>query len=110
VLLRRLFFMARVAKLNPKVCDLSLALEEFLLAKQADGISQRTLDDYRFHVETFLKVHPNTTNYEAIRKAVIRYFSQPSSPGYRNIKLRYLKAFFNWCVTYFREKGLDYHR
>lgn len=91
--------MAKVAKLNPKVLDLSHALEEFLLAKQADGVSQRTLDDYRFHVEAFLKASPNATTYEALQKAVFRYFSQPCSPGYRNIRLRYLKAFFNWCVA-----------
>ncbi|MGB9660859.1 MAG: tyrosine-type recombinase/integrase [Moorellaceae bacterium] len=91
--------MPRLAKLNPKVVDLSQALEEFLLYKQADGISQRTLDDYRYHVETFLKTNANLTTYEALQKAVIRYFSQPCSPGYRNIKLRYLKAFFNWCVA-----------
>jgi len=93
------FIMPRLAKLNPKVMDLSQALEEFLLAKQADGISKRTLDDYRYHVETFLKANSNLTTYEALHKAVIRYFSQPCSPGYRNIKLRYLKAFFNWCVA-----------
>lgn len=91
--------MPRLAKLNPKVVDLSQALEEFLIYKQADGISQRTLDDYRYHVEAFLKANANLTTYEALQKAVIRYFSQPCSPGYRNIKLRYLKAFFNWCVS-----------
>jgi len=68
--------MARLAKLNPKVCDLSLALEEFLLARQADGLAQRTLDDYRYHVETFHKANANLTTYEALQKAVIRYFSQ----------------------------------
>lgn len=99
MVLRRLFFMAKLAKLNPKVFDLSLALEEFLLARQADGLAHRTLDDYRYHVETFLKANPNLTTYEALQKAVIRYFSQPCSPGYRNIKLRNLKAFFNWCVA-----------
>lgn len=91
--------MPKLAKLNPKVCDLSLALEEFLLARQADGLAQRTLDDYRWHVGKFLETCQDAATYEAVRKAVIRYFSQPSSPGYRNIKLKYLKAFFNWCVA-----------
>ncbi|MDK2894243.1 MAG: integrase/recombinase XerD [Moorella sp. (in: firmicutes)] len=91
--------MPKLAKLNPKVCDLALALEEFLLARQADVLVQRTLDDYRWHVGKFLETCQNTTTYEAVRKATIRYFSQPASPGYRNIKLKYLKAFFNWCVA-----------
>lgn len=62
--------MGRVVKLNPKVMDLSQALEELLLAKQADGIPQRTLDDYRYHVEAFLKASPDLTTYEALQKAV----------------------------------------
>jgi len=99
VVLRRLFFMGRIAKLNPRVLDLSYALDEFLLARQADGLAPSTLEVYRRHVETFLKASPNLTTYEALRKAVIRYFSQPCSPAYHNIKLRHLKAFFNWCVA-----------
>ncbi|MGI9953548.1 tyrosine-type recombinase/integrase [Moorellaceae bacterium AZ2] len=94
--------MPRIVKFNHRVVqrvDLEDALEEFLLAKQADGISQRTLDDYRSHVTAFLKASPNLTTYDALQKAVIRYFSQACSPGYRNIRLRYLKAFFNWCVA-----------
>ncbi|MDN5347826.1 MAG: hypothetical protein PWP65_1390 [Clostridia bacterium] len=35
--------MPKLAKLNPKVFDLSLALEGFLLARRADGLAQRTL-------------------------------------------------------------------
>jgi len=76
-------------------------LEEFLFTKQADGISERTLKDYRYHVTAFLKFiggDKKPVDYETIRQGVIRYFSQPSSSGYRNIKLRNLKVFFNWCV------------
>ncbi|MGB9661291.1 MAG: tyrosine-type recombinase/integrase [Moorellaceae bacterium] len=91
--------IAKTVKLNPRVLDLSQALEEFLLAKQADGIAPASLENYRFHVETFLKASPNLNTYEALQKAVMRYFSQPCSPGYRNIRLRHLKAFFNWCVS-----------
>lgn len=91
--------MGGIAKLNPKVLDLSYTLDEFLLAKQADGLAPSTLEIYRRHVEAFLKANPNLTTYEALQKAVIHYFSQPSSPGYRNVKLRHLKAFFNWCVA-----------
>jgi hypothetical protein len=68
--------MGRIAKLNPKVLDLSHALDEFLLAKQADGLAPSTLEVYRRHVEAFLKANPNLTTYEVIRKAVICYFSQ----------------------------------
>ena len=89
--------MKKIAKISTKLPDLFLALDEFLLVKEADGLAQCTLNDYRRHVGNFLETCQGST-YEALRKAVIRYFSQPSSPGYRNVRLRYIKAFFNWCV------------
>ncbi|MCG0278490.1 MAG: tyrosine-type recombinase/integrase [Thermanaeromonas sp.] len=93
--------MGKLARIRskPVEVDLEEAVEEFLHSRRADGVAERTLDDYRYHVEAFLKANPNITTYEALQKAVIRYFSQPCSPGYRNIRLRYLKAFFNWCVS-----------
>lgn len=90
--------MRRISRLNPKLLNLSKILDEFLVVKRADGISQRTLDDYHYHVKAFLDSSPNISTYDDLQRAVIRYFTQPYSPGYRNIKLRYLKAFFNWCV------------
>jgi len=95
------FIMGRLTRIhpNPVGVDLEEAVEEFLHSRRADGISQRTLDDYRFHVTAFLKANPNVNTYEALRKAVIHHFTQPCSPGYRNIRLRYLKAFFNWCIA-----------
>ncbi|HHY37485.1 MAG TPA: hypothetical protein GX507_00900 [Clostridia bacterium] len=38
--------MSKLTRLKPKVSDLSLALEEFLLARQADGLAKRALNDY----------------------------------------------------------------
>lgn len=91
--------MSRVAKLKPKVADLRGALEEFLLYKAGDGAAQRTLADYTYHVNAFLAAYPNLPDYEALRKAVVEYLARPVSPTTRNIRLRYLKAFFNWCVA-----------
>lgn len=93
--------MAKLAKLKTPQLDFHFILSEFLLSRQADGISPRTLEDYRRHVSSFLRASPNISDYDSLYKATIKYFSQPCSPGYRNIKLRYLRAFFNWCV----EKG-----
>ncbi|MGB9662315.1 MAG: hypothetical protein ACPL5F_09925 [Moorellaceae bacterium] len=47
--------MDKIAKLNPKILELSLALEEFLLTKQADGLASSTLAVYHQHVKDFLK-------------------------------------------------------
>lgn len=88
----------KVVRLNQRVADLRHALEEFLLFRQASGAAKRTLDDYRYHVGAFLKASPGVAGYEDLQKAVVRYLSQPCSTGYRNIKLKYLRSFFNWCV------------
>ncbi|MGB9780459.1 hypothetical protein [Caldanaerobacter sp.] len=90
--------MRRISRLNPKLLNLSKILDKLLVVKRADGISQRTLDDYHYHVKAFLDSSPNISTYDDLQRAVIRYFSYPYSPSYRNIKLRYPKVFFNWCV------------
>lgn len=90
--------MGKLAKLKPRFVNLYHVLEEFLLYKEANGLAKRTLEDYKYHVESFLKANPNIADYETLRSAVLRYMRQPCSAGYRNIKLRYLKGFFNWAV------------
>ncbi|KXG73767.1 Tyrosine recombinase XerC [Fervidicola ferrireducens] len=90
--------MHKLVRFKQSIPDLKHVLEEFLLARQADGLSRRTLEDYRWHVGKFLESSGDLSDYEAIRKAVLHYFSRLCSPGYRNIKLKYLRAFFNWCV------------
>lgn len=90
--------MPKLVKLKQSAVDIKQTLEEFLLVRQANGLSKRTLEDYRWHIEKFLEFSSSPSNYEAVQKAVLRFFSQPCSPGYRNIKLKYLRAFFNWCV------------
>lgn len=84
-------------RLRPE--DFHSALEEFLVFKQAQGMAKRTLEDYKYHVGRFLSQYPKFSTYEELRNAVYQYLSQPCAPGYRNIKLKYLKAFFNWCVS-----------
>lgn len=93
--------MAKLAKLKSRcVPDLKSVLEEFLLFKAGDGASRRTLKDYRYHVESFLASLPSSQeDYEVLRKAAVLYLAQPVSAATRNIRLRYLKAFFNWCVS-----------
>ncbi|MFO7153243.1 MAG: tyrosine-type recombinase/integrase [Bacillota bacterium] len=88
----------KLIKMHLQLPDLRLALEEFLVYKQAQGISKRTLDDYVFHVNRFLSQYQNLSTYDDLQKAAYQYLAQPCSAGYRNLKLKYFKAFFNWCV------------
>ncbi|MGB9792226.1 MAG: tyrosine-type recombinase/integrase [Thermacetogeniaceae bacterium] len=91
--------MAKIARLTARNVNLCHALSEFLLFKQAGGTSERTLKDYGYHLNAFLKAYPKLKSYDDVRNAVLAYLSKPCSPAYRNIKLRYLRSFFNWCVS-----------
>lgn len=74
------------------------ALDEFLLVKQADGISETTLEDYRYHINLFFKRHPQAWNEEKLKRAVLEYMAEPIKPATYNIRRAYLGAFFKWCV------------
>jgi len=91
--------MAKIARLASRNVNLSQALDEFLLFKQASGAAKRTIDDYRYHVRTFLNAYPKLSTYEEIKEAALKHLSQPCSPAYRNIRLRNLRSFFNWCTS-----------
>lgn len=77
----------------------SEALEEFLLLRQAQGLAPRTLQDYRIHVGRFFRYYDC---WPDVSRAALEYMAKPCSPGYYNIKLKYLRVFFAWC----RERGL----
>lgn len=93
------FIMARIAKLVPKTVDLHKVLDEFLLFKAGDGAAKRTLEDYAYHVNRFLNRSPGIHDYQALQEAVYRYFAEETAPATRNIRLKYLRAFFSWCLT-----------
>ena len=84
------------------------ALQSFLFWKQAQGLSERTVKDYRSHVALFFKRHPEAYN-DNLKPAVFEYMAQPVKPATFNLRLVYLKAFFEWCVgeKIFEENPLD---
>jgi site-specific recombinase XerD len=75
------------------------ALQSFLFWKQAQGIAPRTLEDYRKHVTQFFTRYPQAYQEENLRKSIQEYMAQPVKPATFNLRLVYLKAFFNWCVA-----------
>lgn len=100
------------------------ALEAFLMEKRAGGLAERTLSDYRWHVERFFKRYPGAWQDEAwLRKAVLEYFSvlsKENSAAYYNLCLRNLKGFFKWCceqelfshnpITFSQKKELELNK
>jgi site-specific recombinase XerD len=75
------------------------ALQQFLWWKQAQGVSKRTVDDYKLHVTMFFKRHPAVyREKDCLKKATYEYMGQPIKPATYNMRLIYLRSFFNWCL------------
>ncbi|SHF65033.1 Site-specific recombinase XerD [Desulfofundulus australicus DSM 11792] len=74
------------------------ARQQFLWWKQGDGISETTLNDYRYHIGQFFKRYPQAYDPKNLKKCVLEYMSQDMKPATYNIRLEYLNAFFKWCV------------
>ncbi|MTI85574.1 MAG: hypothetical protein FH756_17175 [Firmicutes bacterium] len=92
----------RVSKLGKdKSCmPWETALEEYLLWKKAEGRSERTIRDYKYHVSGFFKRFPEATlaDLDTLKRSVAEYMAEDVSPAYYNNKLVYLKTFLGWCV------------
>jgi len=79
------------------------ALEAFIFLKKANGISPRTIKDYRYHVALFFSECPQAWSPQDANKtrmAVLSFLGQDNiAPATFNIRLRYLKSFFSWLVN-----------
>lgn len=75
------------------------ALQQFLWWKQAQGVSKRTVEDYKLHVTMFFKRYPSVYQEKGfLKKAVFEYMGQQIKPATYNMRLIYLRAFFGWCL------------
>lgn len=86
----------RIDKNKPVTWD--EALKGFLCWKQAQGVSERTMKDYRSHVSQFFDRHPNAYNQKELKSSALEYMAQQVKPATYNLRLAYLKAFFDWCI------------
>ena len=48
---------------------------EFLLRKKADGLRDRTLKDYAYHLPKFIATTSNSLDEKQLRKEVVNYFA-----------------------------------
>lgn len=91
--------MAKVLRVDKKLPSTwREALSEFILTKQAEGISQRTVQDYQYHISLLFTRYPNAWDPANLKKAVLAHMAQPVAPATFNIRRKYLKTFFAWCV------------
>lgn len=73
---------------------------EFLLRKKADGLRDRTLKDYAYHLPKFIATTSNSLDEKQLRKEVVSYLAAipDTSAAIYNKPYSYLNCFFNWCV------------
>ena len=74
------------------------ALQGFLFWKQAQGLAERTLTDYRKHVSQLFNRFPKAFDAKKLKPAVLEYMAQPVKPVTFNLRFIYLRAFFDWCI------------
>lgn len=99
--LREGFFILgkKVVKLQRQTITVQQMQESFIYWKQAQGLSPTTISDYRGHVARFLKRFPEALNNEdSLKSAIFAYMAQQMKPATYNLRLTYLKVFFQWCV------------
>jgi len=88
----------KVSKVTQVSVTWEEALRDFLFWKQAQGLSQTTLEDYVIHVNRFFKRYPSNWQSEELKLSLMKYLSEDIKPATYNLRLAYLKSFFKWCV------------
>lgn len=72
-------------------------LAEFLLQKRAEAAADQTILDYQKRVTHFFKEHPESWP-DNLKPAVLAHMSEKIKPATYNLRLVYLRSFFNYCV------------
>lgn len=74
------------------------SLDSFLLFRAAQGMKERTLKDYRYHVTRFYRTFPEAFAPARVKTLALKHMGDDMAPATFNIRRKYLKAFFDWCV------------
>lgn len=84
---------------KPKTDSWESSMQQFLYWKQAQGLRQRTVEDYQKHISLFFNRYPTTFEDDTMLKtSVYEYMAQNIKPATFNLRLVYLRAFFDWCL------------
>lgn len=95
------FVVAKLVRITPKIGDNWADIkDDFILLKKAQGMADRTIEDYEYHISKFFNEHPDIVNYDMLERNVLTYFAESSklAIGTYNIRRKNLNTFFNWCV------------
>jgi len=75
------------------------AEQQFLWFKQAQNLSETTIAGYKVYIKLFFKQFPEAYEQEKLKNSVMAFMGQPAKPSHYNLKLIYLRTFFNWCIS-----------
>ena len=71
--------MARVRQVRPKNLTLEEIYDRFILFNQSQGLVDRTIDDYRYHITNlFVTQKLDLRDYNTLKMQVARYFVESS--------------------------------
>ena len=88
--------MSRVIKIRQEqVLSREEMLEQFILWKKAQGISETTAKDYNYHVNAFFRKYPDA--WDNLSNCILKYMAENIKPATYNLRLIYLRAFFQFC-------------
>jgi site-specific recombinase XerD len=91
--------MAKVVRLKKQASNnWREAIQDFIYWKQAHGLSETTVNDYRYHLNQFFKRYPGAKDPRNLKSNILNYMAQPMKPATYNLRLIYLKTFFSWCI------------
>lgn len=91
--------MSRVRQITQKELTANEIYEKFILAKQAEGLANRTIEDYKYHLINFFQTtNVNIFNQEQLNEAIQKYFIQSAklAPITYNTRRKKLITFFTW--------------
>lgn len=75
-------------------------MEMFLKYKSACGLTERTLETYKTHFNSFKQYSDGSTDMEKLKFQILNFLESKNnmSPYTYNTALKELKCFFSWCV------------
>lgn len=89
--------MPKVLKLRKEVpASWEEVLQQYLWFKQAEGLKESTIKGQEDIIKIFFSRHPE--GYTEPKAAVLAFMAEKIKPATYNIRLSYLKSFFNWCI------------
>ncbi len=77
----------------------SMVLEDFINFRKSQGISDRTIQDYRNYISTFFKRYPDSlTSEHKLKTNSFSFLASANTPSTYNLRFEYLSIFFKWMM------------